>query len=69
MTLLKIVALILFKLEMFMFPEFFFVYFLGSLALWVCDGATGTFETIEPDRSECKPEWIEDVEEKVSLRI
>ena len=39
--------------------------FEGSTAYWFCVGLSGTFENIEPDRSECKHTWVEDVADKV----
>ena len=38
----------------------------GSAAYWFCVGSTGEFKTFEPDRSECKHKWVEDVDEKVT---
>ena len=37
----------------------------GATAYWFCVGSSGSFQTTEPDRSECKHEWVEEVEEKV----
>ena len=56
-----------------------FLFFLpGAQAYWFCIGIDGKFgngnttanyETTDPDRSQCVHEWINDVDEKVSIKF
>ena len=38
-------------------------------SFWWCDGCTGTFDTPEPDRSDCVQHWVEDVQDQVSQTL